>query len=265
MIMTNFIGVRFPGDKLRSARETPQLDVSAAAFLTVLVLKLVGAEIDNEPALRETLAAAYTPLAALPNAYRLYPVLPNIVSFEMLLATAESHRPRNVRPVYRWKPLWTPGWNENKYTAAELDGVEKSLVVRVALQNPEDTNYDPLLHLLGVEYDDIHSSNQRTQLKVWPTLKAEFESEHKGYTLTTVTARDFLVMALMDRIEGKSGQDTVLSRGMMRCPELGHRTVRDNSYVGSVYSYGGRLYLGKAEGDACRSEGLGLSAGEADT
>ena len=69
-------------------------------------------------------------------------------------------------------------------------------------------------------------------------------------------------MALMDRIEGKSNEDTILAKGFMRCPELGQRTVRNDSFVGCVLMGSGRLGLGGSSGDARADGGLGLSVGK---
>jgi hypothetical protein len=217
----------------------------------------------------EELTSAFTNLAAVGYDGRLYVRPSSLVGFDHMVNTAESKRKDGVASAYFYSNLWTPGTEQNSYTTDELNSGPSSHVARLAIFSATDTGYDPLLHDLGKPFDsykdkniDVNPDGEETQTNVLSDHKVAFESQHPGQSLDDVDHKDFVVLALMDRIRGIDTNEQVLSRGYMRIAKLGRRSVGGDSFVGYVRSCVGQLYFDRGCGYAYRFIGVGRSMGQ---
>jgi hypothetical protein len=254
-----------------------KLNPGYAADLTMAALKAVNVNVTDSSAMKDRLAKAYAELIGLPNAYRLYPVFPSCVSSETLFDAAKSRKQQDINSAQSL--LFWPLIASRHNSAVDSAGAQGYLSARVALRNPENTLFDPLLHFFNLPYD---TGNGLTQSWIPADVSERFEAGQTGFNLTTVTARDFLVMALMDRIEGKSNAGFILQDGWMLCPELGrifilppNRSVPnlaactdlENGWsLGAVSTTGSRLLMNIVSDYFLKRVGfgfgLGLSAGK---
>jgi hypothetical protein len=246
-----------------------------AAGVTLEAYKLLGYA--GDPAAAEyALEEALNPLANLGYDGRLYVHPPKVVGFAALIAAAEGKKPEGIEEAFIYPNLWVHGTEKESYTQEDLDEAPAVEGARLALFNPDmDTGVDPMLHHLGIPYDDYAKDRwggDTTQLAEVEKDKSVFEAKHPELTLGMVDHRDFALLALMDRIRGVDPQASnyidprsenfVLNTGFMRVAgALGRRSVGGVSCVGGVYSGGGRLDLGRSLGDAGSYDGVGLSVG----
>ncbi len=240
-------------------------DVAEAVETTVALFKLLGpVKVDNEVVLRDSLTTGYNKQVELGLDGRLYPEVPNSVTTEQLEAAADRKRPRGVEKTYRWPDLWGDDMTKGVYTEAELNGSVTEATTRIAFFSKQPDDYDPLLHFRGVAFDDVYrDKGQPTQLELIEQEKVDFALSHAGFALQTLSHRDYLVLALMDRIRKVKPSDPsfVLNRGWMRVPEPGRKSVGSVSCVGVVVSLDGQLRFNWGRGGASGDLGVGLSAG----
>ncbi|MGH7195513.1 MAG: hypothetical protein ACREGA_01925 [Candidatus Saccharimonadales bacterium] len=152
------------------------------------------------------------------------------------------------------------------YTAAELNVGPATHVARLAVFSSLETGYDPVLHDLGQPYDnyrdeniDVNPDGLPTQLEALEADEQAFAEVHEGYTLGSLDQRAFAVLALMDRIRDVSPQSQILSRGFMRVPRLGRRSMDGYLLVGYVGSCDRQLNLNGSNGNANSNIGVGRS------
>jgi hypothetical protein len=118
---------------------------------------------------------------------------------------------------------------------------------------------EPLLRLTGMPYDDMYAEKgQTTQLEQFAADKAQFEENNAGLELTPANLAVLVTLAVQRRIEGKP---MPLQWGFARILQLGRKVVDGYSYVGVVYSDGGRLRLDGSYGSAIPYGGVVFSVG----
>ncbi len=239
-------------------------DVDEAVNANVEALTFLGL-VSDQVKVRETIESDFSDLTSLGYNGRLH-VLPgkDQISYDHLVAGAEGKRPSNVEPVYIYRQLWVPGTEAESYKEAELNRGPVSAVARLALFNADpNTGFDPVLHHLGLSYDQKYKvKGQLTQLEAVEDDNKAFAEMHLGHQLHTLDHRAVSMLTLLDRISGVAPKDQVLSRGYMRIPELGRRSVDGGSYVGDVDSRDGRLVFGRGYGDPLSGLGVGFSMGQ---
>lgn len=238
-------------------------NVSSAVNATVKLLSLLNL-VGDEASLRSSLLADYTRLADLGYDGRLYPELPEHVTFDQLLQVVEGKRLENVPEASVWAPFWVPGTEAGSVTGADLNGSAVTVSARLALFSSDAGGLDPVLHFRGLSFDDTYrESGRSTQLEELQKAEAGFIQAHAGTTLRAADHRDFLVWALMDRLSRRkpTSDAFVLNAGWMRVSALGRRSVVGVSVVGEVHSALGRLGFVGGRGGPRFDFGVGLSAG----
>jgi len=223
--------------------------------------------LDSEAEAKKAFTERYTDLMQLGEG-RFYPDLTaKQASSEQLWRAAVDLRPQDVADDYRYHELWTPGTEPDSYTEEELDGSVSDDSARIALFNTDKTGVDPILHHLGLPYDDYAKNKwnpdaSTTQLEAIEQDKRAFEAAHPGYSLDQLGFRAALTLVIMDRIANVDprSEKYILNRGYLRT-ELGRRTVDGYSVVGVVNSDVGRAGLGGGRGSADSYIGVGVSAG----
>ena len=240
-------------------------DVTEALGVSMEALRWLGLR-----ASEEQLQQDYKSVASLGYDGRLLPVLAQgVIDFEDLLAGAEGKRPEGVPAVYRYDHLWTPGTKNGRkpyqgYTSKELNAGLTHSTGRLMLFNREKTGYDPILHGLGLSYDEMYNEEgQPTQLDLIAQATEHFMTKHPNHSFGPSETKNYLMLALMDRVRGiePDSPDFILNRGLMRDPQLGRKKLADGSFVGYVNSYDSRLRLDGANGVANSGIGVGLLAG----
>lgn len=239
-------------------------DVTEAVGVTMDVFDRIGLSSDStKEDLEYEITTDFGRLAGLGLDGRLFVDPASLGSYNTLYKAA------GVKEGNVYKNLWVSGTEAESYTENDLQGVfgaREQAAARLALFNATKTVYDPLLHLLGVPYDETHqdkNNHPETQLEAAARIKSAFENRTPGTNIEAIDHRQFLMMALMDQVRGEKNQLTelILTRGYMRISKLGRRAVAGVSCVGCVYSYGGRLKLYESDGYADLHLGLGFSVG----
>ena len=159
-----------------------------------------------------------------------------------------------ANPDYVYGSLWVPGTCKESYTLEELNGSNAGVSVMGAFKNADKTGYDRTLMLLSHPFDDKYPNGKISQQEA----ANEFLQEDASYS--QIDHIDAASMYLMDYIDKVGNDKMFLAEGFMRVP-LGRRAVDVDSFVGGVYSCGGRWKLGWSDGHAFGSDGVGFSMG----
>ncbi len=254
---------------LLSLLRTLQPNVAEAVCVTLEARKILGIPSDpDKDRATEELTGAYSQLLTLGYDGRLYVEPPASVSFKRIVDAAEGKRPADVAPVYRYPNLWVPGTEKRGIATKLLNRAPAVEAARLAIFNADTTTgVDPLLHFLGMPYDNVHRDGaSQTQLEALEAVKEEFGRRHPKAFLQALGHRAAAMLVFMDRIRGVEKVDPksdkfVLNTGYMRLPDLGRRAVGGHSVVGNVDSRRGRLWFDGGDGRAPSDDGFGLSAG----
>jgi hypothetical protein len=173
---------------------------------------------------------------------------------------------KEYRASYVYGQLWTPGVGQEGYAADELGTLgidtEDQVHARIAVHSAKSED-EPLLHFLGLPYDDYAKQNwnpkaEATQLEKVADSKQLIEAKHPGLNMAALNANAVAFISLMRRIKG---EPMPMEWGFMRDASLGRKTVDGHSVVGRVDSYEGRLEFRNSGGDGYGYAGVGLSVG----
>lgn len=253
---------------VRSSETVPVVN-SDNVGAAVEALSLVAA-FDDREAVTAQVRDEFTALAGSDTQGESYIHVPGSVANlgRVVQALDEGSFSKEYPATYVYGQLWTPGVGQEGYTADELgtlgsDTVEDQVHARVAVHGTESQD-EPLLHFLGLPYDDYARTTwnpkaEATQLEKVAEAKQAFEAEHPDFNMAPLNANDVAFIALMRRIKG---EDMPMSWGFMRDASLSRKSVGGYSVVGSVFSDEGQLRFGDSDGNAVDHVGVGLSVGK---
>ncbi len=159
---------------------------------------------------------------------------PAKISTNSLLQTLGRKRPRD------YLSLWHPSSEPQSYTPEDLNGHrEKSVARLMPYSATEETEIDPMLHFLGLPYDDrynqLHPEADAlpTQLAAVAGNRMVFAEQHSGYDMEIACVRSHIVRARL----GYAASMTLdgWHFGSANLPsEMRRRTIGNNSVVGCI-------------------------------
>jgi hypothetical protein len=244
---------------------------SPATDVEVMVdaLERVGLVSDaNRDEVKESTAADIAALESSGDGQD-YPWIPDeLVTLDNVvyaLDTGEYQSGEEYVDTYVYNRLWTPGTDQDGYSAEDLDKFDSERSgsgvlphVRRALHNPS-SKVDPKLHFLNQPFDEQYAEEgAETQLQAIAKAQAEYEAAHEGFGMTPLNAKGVAMIALIQRIKG---EDMPFEYGWLNDATMPRRTVVGDSLVGDVDSLDGQLRLDRSDGDAFPYDGVGLSVG----
>ncbi len=252
---------------LRTAPQPLEMNISDEAGASVEALGILGLVQDRDQVI-ESVTAEFRTLGQSGKTGEPFIQLPRgIITLQGLITALDSATypgDRKYPETYVYDKLWTPGYDSDGYKESDLDNLELGQTcnwqahARLAVHNPA-SEQEPLLHFLGQPYDKKYAeSGQQTQVEAIAEVAQAYDVTHEGFKMTPLNTKAVAMIALTRRIKGEA---MPMAWGFMRDATLPRRTVDGGSYVGSVDSIGGQLYLRGSRGRAYSSGGVGLSVG----
>lgn len=236
----------------------------------VEALSLV-ATFDDREAVTAQVREEFTTLATSGVEGEMYVHVPKSVANlgRVIQALDEGSFGKEYPASYVYGQLWTPGVGQEGYTADELGTLgldtDDQVHARVAVHRSE-SSAEPLLHFLGLPYDDYAKETwnpkaEATQLEKVAEATQAFDDEHPDFNMAALNANAVAFIALMRRIKG---EPMPMEWGFMRDASLTRKTVDGNSVVGYVGSRGGQLRFSRSDGYGAGNVGVGLSVGSSE-